>query len=56
MLKHERLPFRFGVTLFACLIGSLPLMGCKDENTAATPPPAPAVEVAVEVVEPQKVL
>lgn len=56
MLKHERLPFRFGVTLFACLIGSLPLMGCKDENTAAGPSAAPAVEVAVDVVTPQKVL
>lgn len=56
MLKHERLPFRFGVTLFACLIGSLPLMGCKDENTAAKPSAAPAVEVAVDVVTPQKVL
>lgn len=56
MLKHERLPFRFGVTLFACLIGSLPLMGCKDENTAAKPSAAPAVEVAVDVVKPQKVL
>ncbi|WP_300683784.1 efflux RND transporter periplasmic adaptor subunit [uncultured Bilophila sp.] len=56
MLKHERLPFRFGVTLFACLIGSLPLMGCKDENTAAGPSAPPAVEVAVDVVTPQKVL
>ncbi len=56
MLKHERLPFRFGVTLFACLIGSLPLMGCKDENTAPGPSAAPAVEVAVDVVTPQKVL
>lgn len=56
MSKHERLPFRFGVTLFACLIGSLPLMGCKDENTAATAPAAPAVEVSVDVVTPQKVV
>lgn len=56
MSKHERLPFRFGVTLFACLIGSLPLMGCKDENTAATAPTAPAVEVSVDVVTPQKVV
>ena len=56
MLKHERLPFRFGVPLLPCLIGPLPLMGCKDENTAAGPPAAPAVEVAVDVVTPQKVL
>ncbi len=56
MLKHERLPFRFGVTLFACLTGPFPLLGCKDENPAAGPPAAPAVEVAVDVVTPQKVL
>lgn len=56
MVKHERRPFRFGVTLLAGLLGCLSLMGCKDEKTGAQAPTVPAVEVAVEIVTPQKVL
>ena len=56
LVKHERRPFRFGVTLLAGLLGCLSLMGCKDEKTGAQAPTVPAVEVAVEIVTPQKVL
>lgn len=56
LVKHERRPFRFGVTLLAGLLGCLSLMGCKDEKTGAQSQAAPAVEVAVEIVTPQKVL
>ena len=56
LVKHERRPFRFGVTLLAGLLGCLSLMGCKDEKTGAQSSAAPAVEVAVEIVTPQKVL
>ena len=35
LVKHERRPFRFGVTLLAGLLGCLSLMGCKDEKTFA---------------------
>ena len=55
LVKHERLPLRFGMILLAGLL-CLPLMGCKDEKTAAQASGAPAVEVAVEIVTPQKVL
>ena len=34
LVKHERLPLRFGMILLAGLL-CLPLMGCKDEKTAA---------------------
>ena len=56
LVKHERRPFRFGGTLLAGLLGCLSLMGCKDEKTGAQAPTVPAVEVAVEIVTPQKVL
>lgn len=56
LVKHERRPFRFGVTLLAGLLGCLSLMGCKDEKTGAQALMVPAVEVAVEIVTPQKVL
>ena len=56
LVKHERRPFRFGVTLLAGLLGCLSLMGCKDEKTGVQAPTVPAVEVAVEIVTPQKVL
>ncbi len=57
LLKYERLPFRFGMTLLAGLIGCLPLLGCKEEQSAAqAPAAAPAVEVGVEIVTPQKVV
>ena len=52
----ERLPFRFGMTLLAGIIGCSALTGCKDEKSAAQAPAAPAVEVAVEAVKPQKVV
>nr|WP_294514331.1 efflux RND transporter periplasmic adaptor subunit [uncultured Bilophila sp.] len=55
LVKHERLPLRFGMILLAGLL-CLPLMGCKDEKTDAQASGAPAVEVAVEIVTPQKVL
>ncbi len=55
LVKHERLPLRFGMILLAGLL-CLPLMGCKDEKTAAQASGGPAVEVAVEIVTPQKVL
>lgn len=38
LVKHERRPFRFGVTLLAGLLGCLSLMGCKDEKTGAQGP------------------
>ena len=56
LVKHERRPFRFGVTLMAGRLGCWTLMGCKDEQTGAQAPTVPAVEVAVEIVTPQKVL
>ena len=34
LVKHERLPLRFGMILLAGLL-CLPLMGCKDEKTFA---------------------
>ena len=55
LVKHERLPLRFGMILLTGLL-CLPLMGCKDEKTAAQASGAPAVELAVEIVTPQKVL
>ena len=53
LVKHERRPFRFGVTLLAGLLGCLSLMGCKDEKTGAQAPTVPAVEVAVLVTKNQ---
>ena len=56
LVKHERRPFRFGVTLLAGLLGCLSLMGCKDEKTGAQAATVPAVDVDIEIVTAPKPL
>lgn len=56
LVKHERRSFQFSMTLLAGLPDCLSLIGCKDEKTGAQTPVVPVVEVAVEIMTPQKVL
>ena len=56
LVKHERRPFRFGVTLLAGLLGCLSLMGCKDEKTGGPGPDGSRRGSGREIVTPQKVL